>query len=637
MGAQKVVMILTSLDVNWSAIKWVVMDGLSLDPGDELTLLGVLHLINPRPVSLHGAAKLLGFKGKGDSNKIYASDKKHMEEELSMRREELQKNDGMMQLQKLCEIEKKVEVNVEVEAGQSRKAAAVRGAKKLGATWIILDRELKKDKQYFMDRLSCGISSMKSNNTVVVVRGPIREHVSYDEMIPTYSLGRTFSFATKISRNSEAISCKEQARNRFDRPFVDSSQISASSSGAIETGQSAVDIQEIENILTTKQQAAEEKSTRRSLKYPNKGQREACSKIYNKREQKEQNNGEGNVTEKTQPGEEFENTCSVCRNKRPKIGMQRDFTYAELREATNRFSRENFLSEGGFGFVFKGELKNGLKIAVKQHKAASLQGEKEFKSEVNVLSQARHQNLVMLLGSCSEGRQRLLVYEYVCNGSLEEHLSGDSKMPLNWEKRINIALGAAKGLAYLHAHNIVHRDMRPGNILITHDHESRLGDFGLAKAQQDDSVTSNSGMVGTLGYMAPEYAEYGKMSTKTDVYSFGMVMLQLITGLRTTDKIPEGKSLVGWAKPLLETKNYPDLIDKRIADSHDVHQLLWMVRVAECCLKKDPNERCTMEKVVHDLSCIDGGNTNFVRDIFPTEMDSENSIIDSHESEEKSK
>lgn len=122
---------------------------------------------------------------------------------------------------------------------------------------------------------------------------------------------------------------------------------------------------------------------------------------------------------------EFENAvCSVCSNTRPQIANHRDFTYAELDEATNSFSTRNFLSEGGFGFVFRGELKGGLKVAVKQLKAASLQGEKEFKSEVYVLSQARHQNLVMLLGSCAQGTQRLLVYEYICNGSLENRLSG---------------------------------------------------------------------------------------------------------------------------------------------------------------------------------------------------------------------
>ncbi|PIN26608.1 Serine/threonine protein kinase [Handroanthus impetiginosus] len=411
---------------------------------------------------------------------------------------------------------------------------------------------MKRDKQYFMGRLSCGISSMKSNNTLKQLRGPVNQHVSYDEMIPSYS----------------------------------SEDLSPSNIG---------------NTMNTKQSISKDKSHSHIQKPLHNDQN--LHQLLNI----DESNGI--------QMEEFQNPiCSICKNRRPKIGLHRDFTYKELHEATEGFSNENFLSEGGFGFVFKGKLKDGLKIAVKQHKPASLQGEKQFKSEVYVLSQARHQNVVVLLGSCVEGSHRLLVYEYVCSGSLEERLSGDgSWQPLNWEQRLKIAMGAAKGLAYLHGRNIVHRDMRPSNILITHDHESLLGDFGLAKEQQEGSLSS-SGVVGTLGYLAPEYAESGKLSTKTDVYSFGVVLLQLITGLKTTDAILGGKSLVGWAKPLLETKNYPDLIDKRILDFHDVHKLFWMVLVAEKCLKKNPDDRWTMEQVVHNLNCIKEGNTNFIID-----------------------
>ncbi|KAL0335521.1 UNVERIFIED_CONTAM: Proline-rich receptor-like protein kinase PERK12 [Sesamum radiatum] len=599
---QKVMVILTCIDVNWSVLKWLP-DALFLNAGDELILLGLLHLVTPRALSLWAAAKLLGYKDKEDANRVLESTRKYREEEVRRRKEEFSKSPGLMQLQKLCEIEQ-VKVSVEVEAGSSRKVAAVRAAKRLGATWIILGREMKKDKQYFMDRLSCRISSIKSNNTVIELRGPINEHVSYDEMIPSYSW-EDLSPPKSLGAQGET-SWKETAYSCSSRPSLHSSQTLGSTSSFIEAKQhSHLHSVEIKSTMSTRKAIQVWKSpfqheVRKPLESPHGGDENQM--------------------------EEFENSiCSVCRNRRPTIGLQRDFTYEELREATNGFSRKNFLSEGGFGSVFKGQLKDGLVVAVKQHKAASLQGEKEFKSEVHVLSQARHQNVVVLLGSCAERSHRLLVYEYVCNGSLQERLSDDSQESLNWEQRIKIALGAARGLAYLHARNIVHRDMRPDNILITHDHESMLGDFGLAKAQQDD--TSDTGVVGTLGYLAPEYAESGKLSTKTDVYSYGVVLLHLITGLRTTGEIPEGRSLVGWAKPLLEKKNYPDLIDKRILDSHDVHQLFWMVLVAERCLKNDPDDRWTMEQVVNILNCINKVNTDFIIDFSPAESDSGSGIM----------
>lgn len=264
---------------------------------------------------------------------------------------------------------------------------------------------------------------------------------------------------------------------------------------------------------------------------------------------------------------DFKNSvCSICKNRRPKVRWKRDFTFSELHAATEGFSPKNFLSEGGFGSVFRGEI-DGIKIAVKQHKNTSFQGEKEFKAEVQVLKKARHQNLVVLLGSCSEGNNRLLVYEYVCNGSLDQHSSKHTRRPLSWEKRMKIALVAATGLQYLHENNIIHRDMRPNSILVTHDFEAMLGDFGLARTQLDSDYSFETGVVGTLGYLAPEYAEMGRVSTKTDVYAFRVVLLQLISGKKTSDKSLAGKSLVGWARPLLKERNYHDLIDPRIHDS----------------------------------------------------------------------
>ncbi|KEH32925.1 tyrosine kinase family protein [Medicago truncatula] len=300
--------------------------------------------------------------------------------------------------------------------------------------------------------------------------------------------------------------------------------------------------------------------------------------------------------------------CSMCYNKRPKLDWtKKEFTYAELYAATQGFSAKNFLSEGGFGSVYKGEIL-GYKIAVKQCIHASHKQEKEFKSEVDALSTARHENIVMLLGSCSEGNHRLLVYEYVCNGSLDQHLSQYSRKPLCWQDRVKVANGAAKGLLYLHQNNIIHRDIKPNNILLTHDYEAMLGDFGLAKIASEE-LSCSIECPGNLAYWAPEYAAYGKVSNKTDVYSFGVVLVELITGMRTTDKRLGGKGLVGWARPLLKEGNCQKLVDGRIMDSHghDCHQIFWMSRLAGNCLNKDPQKRLDMNTVVKALIHIEEG------------------------------
>ncbi|XP_061337743.1 putative serine/threonine-protein kinase [Gastrolobium bilobum] len=304
--------------------------------------------------------------------------------------------------------------------------------------------------------------------------------------------------------------------------------------------------------------------------------------------------------------EQFESSvCTVCKNRRPKFEWKREFTYAELYAATQGFSLKNFLSEGGFGSVYKGEL-HGLKIAVKQHVYESHKGEKEFKSEVDALSKAKHKNVVMLLGSCSEGNHRLLVYEYVCNGSLDQHLSQHSRKPISWQDRVKVANGTAKGLLYLHENNIIHRDMTPSNILLTHDYEVLLGDFGLARIVAEDSSYLTD-CVGNLAYFAPEYAEFGKVSCKTDVYSFGLVLLQLISGMSATDKRLGGKDLSGWARPLMKKGNCHALIDGRLMNSHDCHQLFWMIRLAGNCLKNDPHKRLDMTTVTKALSQIAEG------------------------------
>ncbi|XP_041015702.1 inactive protein kinase SELMODRAFT_444075 [Juglans microcarpa x Juglans regia] len=300
--------------------------------------------------------------------------------------------------------------------------------------------------------------------------------------------------------------------------------------------------------------------------------------------------------------------CSICQHKAPVFGKPpRWFSYAELELATGGFSQANFLAEGGFGSVHRGVLPDGQAVAVKQHKLASSQGDLEFCSEVEVLSCAQHRNVVMLIGFCIEDRRRLLVYEYICNGSLDSHLYGRHKEPLEWSARQKIAVGAARGLRYLHEECrvgcIVHRDMRPNNILITHDFEPLVGDFGLARWQPDGDTGVETRVIGTFGYLAPEYAQSGQITEKADVYSFGVVLVELVTGRKAVDlNRPKGQQcLTEWARPLLEEYAIEELIDPRLGNSYSENEVYCMLHAASLCIRRDPHYRPRMSQVLRIL------------------------------------
>uniref|UniRef100_A0A8R7P8D4 Protein kinase domain-containing protein n=1 Tax=Triticum urartu TaxID=4572 RepID=A0A8R7P8D4_TRIUA len=301
--------------------------------------------------------------------------------------------------------------------------------------------------------------------------------------------------------------------------------------------------------------------------------------------------------------------CSVCQHKTPVFGKPpRWFSYAELEHATGGFSRANFLAEGGFGSVHRGVLPDGQAIAVKQHRlASSSQGDVEFCSEVEVLSCAQHRNVVMLIGFCVEGKRRLLVYEYICNRSLDTHLYGRHKETLGWAARQKIAVGAARGLRYLHEECrvgcIIHRDMRPNNILVTHDFEPLVGDFGLARWQPDGDMGVDTRVIGTFGYLAPEYAQSGQITEKADVYSFGVVLVELVTGRKAVDiNRPKGQQfLTEWARPLLEEHAIDDLIDPRLEDRFCENEVYCMLHAANLCIRRDPHSRPRMSHVLRIL------------------------------------
>ncbi|OVA05181.1 Protein kinase domain [Macleaya cordata] len=309
--------------------------------------------------------------------------------------------------------------------------------------------------------------------------------------------------------------------------------------------------------------------------------------------------------------------CSLCRHRAPVFGKPpRWFDYRELEDATNGFSEANLLAEGGFGLVHRGVLGDGQMVAVKQLKISGSQGDAEFRREVGVLSCAQHRNVVMLVGFCIEGNKRVLVYEYVCNSSLDFHLYGQKRTPLDWKSRLKIAIGAARGLRYLHEDCrvgcIVHRDMRPNNILLTHDFEPLVADFGLARWQPGLDDGEEQRVIGTLGYLAPEYIEGEKITEKADVYAFGVVLLELITGRKTIGaaRCKGQKFLAECSRPQLvpEEESQDLAINHQLLDpcleSNQLHnfsyQLRAMAQGASLCLRRDPESRPSMSKV----SCL---------------------------------
>ncbi|CAK8569572.1 unnamed protein product [Lathyrus sativus] len=312
--------------------------------------------------------------------------------------------------------------------------------------------------------------------------------------------------------------------------------------------------------------------------------------------------------------------CSHCQNIAPVFGNPpRRFSYREIEEATNMFSDLNFLAEGGFGVVHKGILKDGQVVAVKQIKFSGSQADLDFSREVRVLSCAQHRNVVLLIGFCTEINTRILVYEYICNGSLDLCLHGNNSVPLDWNSRLKIAIGVARGLRYLHEDCrvgcIVHRDIRPKNILLTHDFEPLVADFGLARWQSEWNINTEDRVMGTSGYIAPEYLDAGILTCKVDVYAFGIVLLELITGqrIRELEQFNEHSYLSEWFHPLHMLD--PNHILQNVGslnpwlDSEGSlefnFQFQAMARAVSLCLRLDPDSRPAISKI---LRVLEGGN-----------------------------
>ncbi|KAL8142384.1 hypothetical protein V2J09_015416 [Rumex salicifolius] len=293
------------------------------------------------------------------------------------------------------------------------------------------------------------------------------------------------------------------------------------------------------------------------------------------------------------------------------------FTLKEMEEATSSFSEENLLGKGGFGRVYKATLRTREVVAVKKmelppYKLA--EGEREFRVEVDILSRLDHPNLVSLIGYCADGEQRFLVYEYMPNGNLQDHLNSIGKAKMDWPSRLKVAIGAARGLAYLHSSSsvgipIIHRDFKSSNILLTKNLEAKISDFGLAKLMPEGQETHVTAMVlGTFGYFDPEYTSTGKLTLQSDVYAFGVVLLELLTGRRAID-LSQGSAdqniILQVRNMLNDRKKLRKVIDPDLPrNSYTIESIIMFASLASRCVRIDSSERPTMQECVRELQLV---------------------------------
>ncbi|KAF3450460.1 hypothetical protein FNV43_RR06543 [Rhamnella rubrinervis] len=289
------------------------------------------------------------------------------------------------------------------------------------------------------------------------------------------------------------------------------------------------------------------------------------------------------------------------------IGSQESLQYDfdTIRFATNNFSEANKLGQGGFGPVFKGRLSSGQDIAVKRLSRDSGQGDQEFKNEVMLVAKLQHRNLVRLLGFCLKRSERLLVYEFVPNASLDHFIFDPIRRSnLDWERRYKIIGGIARGLLYLHEDSrlrIIHRDLKASNILLDEEMNPKISDFGMARLFIVDQTQGNtSRIVGTYGYMAPEYAMHGQFSVKSDVFSFGVLLLEIVSGQRNSC-FRHGENvddLVSYAWQQWSEGKGKDMIDLSLLDACSVNEAVRWIHIALLCVQEDPNDRPYMSSVV---------------------------------------
>ncbi|KAL7151959.1 hypothetical protein ABFS83_04G066400 [Erythranthe nasuta] len=319
--------------------------------------------------------------------------------------------------------------------------------------------------------------------------------------------------------------------------------------------------------------------------------------------------------------------CSVLLASKGLSSNLKSFTLTDLKTATRNFRSDSLLGEGGFGYVFKGWIDEqtfapskpgtGMVVAVKKLKPESFQGHREWLTEVNYLGLLHHENLVKLIGYCSESENKLLVYEYMPKGSLENHLFRKGVQLMPWAIRLRIAVDVARGLSFLHSldANVIYRDLKASNVLLDSDFNAKLSDFGLAReGPKGDRTHVSTRVLGTRGYAAPEYVATGHLSPKSDVYSFGVVLLELLSGKRATGDENAGgaeETLVDWAKPFLsDSRKMLRIMDSRLGGQYSKKGAQATAALALRCLDVDCKNRPPMTEVFSALEQLQASNNN---------------------------
>nr|XP_043614524.1 inactive protein kinase SELMODRAFT_444075-like [Erigeron canadensis] len=557
--------------------------------------------------------------------------------------------DRICQISEACsrmvlQFQHQFEVMVQIKVVSGIPAGAVAAQAKYNAVnWVILDKKLKQELKHCMDELQCNVVAMKGSEPKVLklnlgrsdeLQTPFFSAVSTPMADPEKHLGHGVNHSTPVSSPEQTSTFYPQSSVFLvykQNPLFE---------GMIKGKPSQVNKTINYDDPETAMDSCGERIITLSLLVPKNNIVNDNSKIIRNSQHSYSTHFDENRSSKVPKVNIYSSgireavsldrtlslpppLCSLCQYQAPALVKPlRQFSYTELQGVTDGFSDASFVAEGELWVVYKAVLKDGLVVAIKQLKFSGSHGDVDFCKEVRVLSCAQHKNVVLLVGFCIEGNQRLLVYEYVCNGSLDIHLHMSKRTYLDWPSRLKIALGTATGLRYLHEDCrvgcIVHRDMRPKNILLTHDYEPLVADFGLVSLHTEQDMYDEERPVGTSGYLAPEYFNDGLITEKVDIYAFGLVLLELITGRRTSELQCKARNF--WHDVYASQEMEPvhflaykhKLLDTRLGSyqPHNFPPALHAIgHAASLCLQKDPDCRPPMSKV---LKVLEGETRNYL-------------------------